>query len=67
MFLVNVIRVRRAFTDSDIIVLPHHGSTYKASQQILGYFSAESEEKPKLFIVSSFPAEKDHLPKKKRF
>jgi len=66
-FFANVARVRKSFLSSDIVIVPHHGSETKGSQNFLRYFSCDSDEKPRLFIISSNPFKGQGLPKASMF
>lgn len=60
---IHILRIRQAFRSSDVIILPHHGTTTEASQNFLGYFSPYASSHSKLFIVSSSPFGASGLPK----
>lgn len=54
--------IRHTIKDSQLIFLPHHGSSKHESQRWLGFFSNDGEQH--CFVINSSPFGKDALPKR---
>ena len=59
--MVKAIRDAKDYLSSTVITVPHHASMTNRSPEFVSMFSAMDE--PKLFVVSSNPAEKGRLPR----